>query len=128
MRIIAERLKTQGIIPELLVSSPALRAIATANIFSQHFPIPKPLKNKAVYDASESTLLQIINEFPDNADFVGLVGHNPGLTQILYYLTGSLQDMDTSGVALLQFETDSWGEVSGDTGDLISYESPKTSA
>ncbi|MEO6498771.1 MAG: histidine phosphatase family protein [Mucilaginibacter sp.] len=123
--LMAERLKARSVIPELLVSSPALRTLSTANIFSQHFPIPKAQTVKAIYDASETTLLQVINEFPDDANFIGLVGHNPGISQILYYLTGSVHDMDTSGVALIEFKADSWAEVSGDTGKLISYDSPK---
>lgn len=122
----AERLKANNIVPKLLVSSPALRTMSTANIFSQHFPVPKAQKVKAIYEASESTLLQVINEFPDDKDFIGLVGHNPGLTQILYYLTGSLQAMDTSGTALIHFDCNNWAEVSGDTGKLISYDSPKS--
>ncbi|RVT98082.1 histidine phosphatase family protein [Mucilaginibacter limnophilus] len=122
----AERVKEQNIVPDILISSPALRTLATANIFSQHLAGRKPETNKDIYDASEQTLLKVINNFPDNVDYIGLVGHNPGISQILYYLTGKVQEMDTSGIALIEFKVDSWTEVSGETGTLISYDSPKS--
>lgn len=122
----AEKVKAQDIVPELLVSSPALRTVSTADIFSQHLPITKPQTDKSIYDASDRTLLKVINNFPDDVDFIGLVGHNPGISQILYYLSGKVQDMATCGVALIEFDTDSWAEISGDTGKLLTYISPKS--
>lgn len=122
----AEKIKAKQIIPELLIASPALRTLATADIFSQHLPITKPQTDKSIYDASDTTLLRVINNFPDDVDFIGLVGHNPGISQILYYLTGKVQDMATSGVALIEFDIDSWAEVSGGTGKLVNYSSPKS--
>lgn len=122
--MMASRIAALPLKPQLVIASPALRAIATANIFTQHLNIAKPETHLKIYDASEKTLLAIINGFYDKYEYIALVGHNPGISQILYYLTGSLQDMDTAGVALIELEAKTWGEVSGDTGTLISYNSP----
>src|ERR1700749_4832323 len=72
----ADRLKDNGIIPELIITSPAQRTKTTAEIFSDHLKLPEAATNKAIYEASEKTLLKIINEFPDECNFIALVGHN----------------------------------------------------
>ncbi len=123
--VMAERIKHNKLTPELIIASPALRTKATADIITQHLLISKAQTNTLIYDASEKTLLEVVNTFPDQHEFIGLVGHNPGITQILYILTNSYQEMDTCSVALITFDdADSWAEVSAGTGKLVSYDSP----
>jgi phosphohistidine phosphatase len=123
--IMAARVDALSLKPQRIISSPALRTIGTANIFSEHLSLAEPKTDKTIYDASEQTLLKVICNFDDKYNFVALVGHNPGISQILYTLTGAYQEMATSGVALIEFNIDSWAEVSADTGKLIVYNSPK---
>jgi phosphohistidine phosphatase len=121
----AERLKDKGYIPQMIVTSPALRTKTTAEIFADHFLLPDPGINKKIYEASQQALLHVINQLPGQNDFVALVGHNPGIAQILYYLTGEAREVHTSTVALIEFETDDWASVSRDTGKLVYYSWPK---
>jgi len=124
--MMARRLKSKEIIPQTIVSSPALRTLATAEVFSHQLSIPGAIKtNKAIYEASDATLLNIITELPDKYEFVALVGHNPGISQVLHYLSGKYKDVPTCTVALLKFEADSWKEISRDSGDLVLYDEPK---
>jgi phosphohistidine phosphatase len=120
----ADRIKERSLIPELIITSPAQRAKTTAEIFADHLGLPEPGTNKAVYEASEKTLLKIINEFPDQCNFIGLVGHNPGIAYILQYLTGQTKEVHTSTVALIDFEIDDWASVSKGLGNLAYYSSP----
>jgi phosphohistidine phosphatase len=123
----ARRLKSKEIIPQIIVSSPALRTLATAEVFSHQLSIPGVIKtDKAIYEASDTTLLNIITTLPDENDFVALVGHNPGISQILHYLSGKYKDVPTCTVALLKFEVDSWKEISRDSGELVLYDEPKS--
>jgi phosphohistidine phosphatase len=124
-RFMAERLKENSLIPQLIITSPALRTKTTAEIFTDHLLLPEPVTEKAIYEASQQTLLRVINKFPTQHDFIALVGHNPGISQILYYLTGEEREVHTSTVALVEFETDDWKAISGDTGKLVYYSSPK---
>jgi phosphohistidine phosphatase len=124
-RFMAERLKEKSIIPQFIVTSPALRTKTTAEIFADYLKLPNPEFNKAIYDASQQTLLRVINQLPAEHDFIALVGHNPGISQILYYLTGDSREVHTSTVALIEFEVDDWKAVSGDLGSLAYYSSPK---
>jgi phosphohistidine phosphatase len=121
----AERLNELSIVPQFIITSPALRTKTTAEIFADHLLLTDPEPNKAIYEASQQTLLKVINQMPDRYDFIALVGHNPGIAQILYYLTGQTREVHTSTVALIDFETDSWAAISGDTGKLVYYSSPK---
>jgi phosphohistidine phosphatase len=121
----AERLLKKNIIPQLLVSSPAIRALATADIFSEYLSLSKPKQDKSIYEASKVALLDVINGFDDRYDFIGLAGHNPTIEQMAKYLTGQTTDFPTCAVALIAFELDSWQQVSAGTGELNWYDSPK---
>ena len=121
----AEKLKETSQIPQIIITSPALRTKTTAEIFADHLLLPDPQTNKAIYEASQQTLLRVINKFPAEYDFIALVGHNPGIAQILDYLTGESREVHTSTVALVEFETDDWSSISGDSGKLVYYSWPK---
>lgn len=122
---ISHRLKKEGIIPQMLVSSPSLRTQKTAAIISEHLSLGKATEYQRIYEASRLNLLSVINEFPDNCQFVGLVGHNPGISQVLYYFTGEERDVTPGSAALIEFPFDKWALLSRDTGDLKWFGSPK---
>jgi phosphohistidine phosphatase len=121
----AEKLKENSLVPQIIVTSPALRTKTTAEIFADHLLLPDPEPNKAIYEASQQTLLKVINKLPNEYDFIALVGHNPGIAQILYYLTGEAKEVHTCTVAVVNFETDDWAYISGDTGKMVYYSWPK---
>lgn len=121
----AGRLLKKGLIPQYLLSSPAVRAKTTANIFAKTLNLAEPTYNRSIYEASHKTLLQIINGLPDAYNFVALFGHNPGLSSLLFSLTGEMRDMTTCTVAIVDFDLDSWKMVSSDTGALSYYDYPK---
>src|ERR1700749_294585 len=66
----ADRLKDKSFIPELIVTSSALRTLTTAEIFADHLGLPAPKKNKSIFEATEQTLLKVINEFPEECNFI----------------------------------------------------------
>ena len=124
--IMAARLKEKGFIPEILISSPALRTLSTANVFSQHLGIPQATTIDDIYEAHTPTLARIINGFPVEHDFIALVGHNPGISNLLYYLTGQIQDVPTCAMMLIELESTDWASISSDAGKLVYYDYPKS--
>lgn len=122
--VMAARLQEHLIIPQQLISSPALRTITTANIFAEHLSLPKPETDRDIYDAEQHALIAIINELPDVHSFIGLVGHNPGISQLLYFLTAEVRDMSTCAVVLIEFDVDEWKAIGHNSGKLIYYSSP----
>ena len=122
--VMAQRLQAQNIIPQAIISSPALRTITTANVFSEQLSLPAPQANEHIYEASDTTLLNIIDQLPDAHDFIALVGHNPGISHVLYNLTGKVKDVKPGGIAFINFEIDEWKQIVGNCGDLLYYDEP----
>jgi phosphohistidine phosphatase len=122
--VMAARLNDHPIIPQLLISSPALRTLSTANVFAEHLSLPQPVTDKSIYEADKETLVDLINELPDEYDFIALVGHNPGISELLVYLTGQMRDMVPCAVALIEFNAMEWMSIENRSGKLTYYTSP----
>jgi phosphohistidine phosphatase len=121
----ANVLKRQASIPEIIVTSPALRTLTTAQIFVEHLHLPPADTDQRIYEASAHTLVNVINNLPNEYNFIGLVGHNPGISQLLHYLTGQIRDVPTCAIALISFDNDDWRSISTEDGHLTFYDSPK---
>lgn len=115
---LAKRLKAADLIPQQVYSSHALRAKTTAGIITHYLGLPEATYNEAIYEACDPTLLKIINMLPDEHDFIALTGHNPAFSNVTTYLTGKYCSLPTCGAVLINFETDSWREVSAETGQI----------
>jgi len=124
----AERLVKQQIIPDQIVSSPALRAITTAKVFASAWQTsPDQIKKEAnIYEANVKTLLAIVNNFDNKHNQIALFGHNPGLTDLVNYLAAHLDNIPTCGVILLEFPFDDWQMISADTGKVLMFDYPKS--
>jgi phosphohistidine phosphatase len=125
----AARLAYKQFIPDLMVSSPALRAITTARHFSQVWKMPAEQiqEEPSVYEADVKTLLKVINNFDNKYDKIALFGHNPGFTDFANYLTDlEIYNIPTCGTVLIEFMTDNWQEASHSTGSLIAFDYPKS--
>ena len=124
----AQRLVKRNLIPEQIVSSPALRAITTAEYFAREFGMESAeiIQESEIYDALPFTLLEIINNLDDQSDFTALIGHNPGLTSLLnIFCDTSIQNIPTCGIAFIRFPFDSWKMLSSGTGELVFFDYPK---
>jgi phosphohistidine phosphatase len=123
--VMAGRLQEHSLIPQLMVSSPALRTISTAHVFTQHLAVPEAEEIKSIYEADVNDLVDVINDLDDASDFTALVGHNPGISQLLHYLTDQLEEMATCAIVLIEFNNDSWNSIGAGTGKLVYYDYPK---
>lgn len=126
--IMAGRLKEHNIVPQILVSSPALRTLATANVIAQHMGLAKAKEIKNIYDANTDELVDVIMQLDDQYNFIGLVGHNPAIEQVLYSLSGQPRNVPPGAVGLIEFDIDSWTAITSNIGKLTYYDSPKEDA
>ncbi len=125
----ARRLVKKHLIPEKLVSSTALRALTTARYFADELDIKQKAieQEPEIYEASASTLLNIVNGFDDKSDRVAIFGHNPGFTTLLLNLCGGdIYNMPTCSVAIVDFPFNSWKLISNGTGELRFFDYPKS--
>ena|SRR2546428_4772017 len=119
----AKRLLKRKVHPDLIISSPAKRALTTAKTFAEtlNYGLKNIYEEILIYEASTSTLLSVINNIDDKYKVVLLFGHNPGITYIINYLTNSdLDNLPTCGLVKIEFEFDSWKLVSA-AGGTVSY-------
>lgn len=72
--------------PDYVISSPATRAVETARITTVSAGLESPLTDRRIYGADVGALLSIIAEVPENIQHPMIVGHNPGLEELLLYL------------------------------------------
>jgi len=88
---VGEWMKLQGLIPDIIISSPALRAIATAKIVCAAIAIREQniQQDRRLYAEGFKRLLTVLAASPANAETILLVGHNPELEDLLIYLVGA---------------------------------------
>lgn len=124
----AERMVKQRIVPQLVVSSPAVRALTTARYFAKSWHILSEdiVEEKAIYEANIKTLLGVVNNFDNQFEQIALFGHNPGLTDLANYLSnGHIYNMPTCSVVIIEFPFENWKEISSDTGKVVLFDYPK---
>jgi phosphohistidine phosphatase len=124
----ANRLLKKQLIPQQLISSPALRAFTTSTLFASEFKTEhsKIILEEEMYHAPHQKLLEIVNSIDDKYDFIALIGHNPGLTDFANYLCDEMAyNIPTCGMVYLKFSFDQWQMLSKETGELMFFDYPK---
>jgi phosphohistidine phosphatase len=115
--------------PDAIVTSDAQRARQTAELAADAGGFTAPLTlEPRVYGADLTTLLQLVRRFPETAECVLLVGHNPGLEELTAALAGpsaAAVRLPTAGLAHLEFEAARWSEVGTGTGRLRELTMPR---
>jgi phosphohistidine phosphatase len=123
----AASLKNRGITVDLICSSTAKRAQQTACMTAEvlGYPEEKIQWEKSLYHASEDHLLRFIQSQSDQIQTLVLVGHNPGLTELINLLGVKLDNLPTSGQFAFSLSTTHWKELSRDTCTFAWWDSPK---
>ncbi|MGH8245117.1 MAG: SixA phosphatase family protein [Gammaproteobacteria bacterium] len=96
---IGKWLRKRGYVPDVLVSSPARRARDTAILVGREFDIPKAriAWDKRIYEAGTAELLDVLKTHAECAGGVLIVGHNPGLDELLLFLCADEPARDAKG-------------------------------
>ncbi|GAB2710714.1 phosphoglycerate mutase [Hymenobacter frigidus] len=126
--LMGQALAKRQIHPDIIVSSPAVRAMSTALLVAREmqFPHEKIKVEPGIYGAEVDDLLAIIKDLPDAAGSVLLVGHNPTITGVANVLSpSSLNEMPTAAVVCLRFSCDHWEEVSQVNAEFYFYDYPR---
>ena len=126
----ARRLKEKRIIPDLLVSSTAVRALSTARYFAEGFGIAqnKIMEVPSLYHAPASVFYETLASIPDDKGFetIALFSHNPGITAFVNDLElATIDNMPTCGVFGFRAKTDSWKDVADAEKSFWFFDAPK---
>ena len=130
--VMGKWMKRQNLLPDYIVSSPAKRAKQTVKAVIKELGVSenKIHFNETIYMASVQTLLQVLAGVPQEAERVMIVGHNPGLDELLLYLvnappmTDSGKLMTTACLALVALPPD-WSHLPKHCGVLTNITRPK---
>ena len=126
--LMGQALAKRRICPDVIVSSPAVRAMSTALLVAREmqFPHEKITVEPGIYGADADDLLAIIKNLPDAAGSVLLVGHNPTITEVANVLSpSSLNELPTAAVVCQRFSCDRWEEVSKANAEFYFYDHPR---
>ncbi|NLO80923.1 MAG: hypothetical protein GX093_11600 [Xanthomonadaceae bacterium] len=121
--IVAERLAGLGWQPERIIASAAPRAQATAAILASYLGRPPLLLDQELYLAGSDVLRHALLRYGGDSRTIALIGHNPGMTQLVRELAQvGLDDLPTAGVAAIEFPGPDW-EALGE-GRLRHFDAP----
>lgn len=111
---IGRYIRKQKIMPDLVLSSPAVRARETTGIITTTAKLTAEIRyDQRIYEADPPRLVQVLSQLEDTFSSVLLVGHNPGIEDLLSLLTGSSQHMPTAALAKIRLEgVGDWSEIS----------------
>ena len=110
---IARKLSVEKMIPELIVSSPAVRAFSTALIFQRILIIPMqhPHIASELYEASTEDVLSTITSIDDKFSSIMLVGHNPSFSELSAEMDPGITHVPTAGVVAFDIKIDNWKQA-----------------
>ena len=98
---------------DLLVSSPALRALTTAHLIADEIGYKREdiVVDDRLYASSPDDLLAVIRALDNKLDRIMLIGHNPEFSDLAHRLSSEIVDMPTSAVAEYNFDTKAWTDI-----------------
>lgn len=108
-------LKSKKIVPDLIISSTAIRAEKTAEILAKASKYDNEIIFcDSLYMAEPADILKVIKEHAKKQKCLLVIGHNPGMEAFLQILTGKVESLSTASIAYLGAKIDNWEELSGE--------------
>lgn len=111
--MMGKRLAKRQVKPDLILSSPAHRALSTAEIIANElgYKAKDIVVDDRLYATNAETLLAVIGALSDKLKCVMLFGHNPEFTELAHRLSNEVTVMPTCAVAQFTFESKSWSTI-----------------
>jgi len=114
--------------PDLLISSPAVRAISTAKMVAREmgFAEERIIEDRSLYHASARQLFSVVTSLETLAGHLMVVGHNPGLTDFASSLSEArIDNLPTASLFCVDMEIEDWSELTPGSGCFVYYDFPK---
>ncbi|MFC1891451.1 histidine phosphatase family protein [Thermodesulfobacteriota bacterium] len=126
--IMGKVLSKRGFNPDLIISSPALRTIRTAEAITSAIKCSETsiLMDEKLYLAGPDEILKSVQSVGNTVDWLVCVGHNPGISDFINRLLNSRVDsLPTCGIVEMQFDTDEWDSIEQSNLLHSSFDYPK---
>ncbi|BCX18162.1 MAG: phosphoglycerate mutase [Geminicoccaceae bacterium] len=133
---IGRLLAREGLLPDLVLCSTAVRAVRTLELVQAELPRPLEVRHlDELYLASEEAMLKLVRAQDDGIRSLMLVGHDPGFHRLALLLvgaqapaavrTGLVQKFPTGALARLRFPVEHWAEVGPGGAELLAFWKPR---
>ena len=125
--LMGRKLLKQQLVPQLIISSSAVRADSTARKVAKACGYEDEiLIDPVLYGSGYSDYLNVLINQEDKHDIIMLVGHNPISEQLVEVLTGKIVTMPTCAIACISLPITSWKQIIAKTkGQLLNLWRPK---
>lgn len=124
-RVMGEVLSEQDDVPDLVVTSSAVRARSTAQLAAEAGKWDcEVVIEPRLYGSGADTVVQVAAE-SDAIDRLMLVGHQPTWSILASVLTGEQVDMKTATVAVIDFDVENWSDVPASQGEITRVYQPR---
>lgn len=134
-RAMGKELKHRGFRFDQVIASPAMRVRETLNVFAEGYGEEFEVRfEPEIYEATVDRLLHLVREIPESVTAPLLVGHNPGLHELLLELTCDDRDklrhhvaakLPTAAVATVRFPAERWADIEPGSGEIAELIVPK---
>ncbi len=131
----AHYLKDEDLVPDLVLVSPARRTMETWDLVQPVLGDIEIRPEGRIYEAPVSRLLTVLHEVEPEAHTLMMIGHNPGFEDLAALLAGEGdrdsilrmgQKYPTAGIAVIDFPSRSWRDVTRKSGRLERFATPKS--
>ena len=124
-----KRLAKRDVTLDLILSSPARRALTTAEIIAKKldYKLKDIVVDDRLYAGAADDLLKVIQKLGDKLESVMIFGHNPELTELAHRLSSEITHMPTCAVAEFKFNANSWSSIGKAKLAKVALDYPKKS-
>ena len=125
-RLMGRVLTEEDLVPDLIISSTAVRAKKTAELAIEAGGWSSEIRlDRSLYDEGPRGVLTVGASAPD-VDGLMLVGHQPTWSMLVSALTGERAEMKTAAVAVIELDIESWADLPGASGTLTRVLEPRS--
>lgn len=124
---IGKLLREKDLVPDLILTSSAERARKTTELVAQESSYEGDIiVDRNLYAAYPETIFEVLNKVENHFERIMIVGHNPGLEELLEVLTGEVEPLPTGALAEVSFGIERWSELDEDVeGKLMNIYRPR---
>lgn len=125
----ARRLRARKLKPDLVLTSPAVRALTTASIMARELKVPaaRVHQDERLYLAGPVEMLAVIRELGGTSRHLMVFGHNPGITDFANRLSAGdqIDNMPTCAIFTAEFDVADWADLDWQSGQDAEFDYPK---
>ena len=125
----SEQILQEGLMPDMIYSSTATRALSTALIFARKMQLEANQIQLApwYYETDNDITMAFLRKLKSDLQHVMLVGHNPASTNICnaFVKSGGIDELPTCGLVTIDFDCEAWRDLAFGKGEIKYYQYPK---